>query len=58
MRRDHGGNVADTQLQLGLVVSVSKPWATGLPGLGLKPRKDLGVASGITGKIDIKLSVT
>lgn len=35
-RRDHGGSVTDTRLQVGLVVSSSKPWVNYLPGLGLK----------------------
>jgi hypothetical protein len=35
-RRDREGGVEDTLIQLGLAVSASKPWMTGLPGLGLK----------------------
>jgi hypothetical protein len=34
--RDHRGSVADMRLQLGLVVSTSKLWAVGLPGLGVE----------------------
>jgi hypothetical protein len=45
-RRDRGGSIADMRLQLGLVVSASKPWATSLSGLGLKIQ-DFEAAHGV-----------
>jgi hypothetical protein len=50
-RRDYGGSIADTRLQLGLVVSASKLKTTGLWFGPKNLGQDLGVSCGIIGDL-------